>query len=647
MVARHGLLFAWFVPLAAIGIKPTEPERTLLPALWDKYKRYHEEEIARGEWGVSAEGEIHVEGSLNKGASTDLMQQRLQSYREYIQNLQKEPFYKNETFSKAGEGYDLCKMCKAMYVDGTCSSAQDQTDANVEDMREKLSRMTTVVKNTAAKRAWEKQWGLRQKHVNISTRHTDKQWADDLEYIEQTRESLKEMRCEDDGDVWWDTCAKQPCMNNMEGIDASCKYRVAAEAENPLGGDFKGVIAHAFKQHPTEVDKEDALDGKNYTNEEMMANVTLLPPEFQIQVLMGYYTGSFAYMHAHCGAGVDQRSVALQCHFPAKKWCLQVGAFAHVKTCGKMFCEPCLWTCKTRAEKTLIANATPTGLGPALYIPSNDLLDTLLPQECVQDPDMDEADANFKVSSCDNPLRNSNLGVAQPWKYDPNVKGHQPERDDIEAGAAGADSDEARMRKSMLSGHGASTSISMGGATPRGEIARAAKEAADQAHLDKKAEDAAAIARAALGDTPTAPSSATAVPSSTTTAPAAAADATPAATTTAPSSTTAAPAAAADKTPAAPSSTTTAPATAADATPAAAPSSTTTAAPAAADATPAAAPSSAMTAPATAADATPAATSSATTAPAAAVGTGAQPPDAAPEPASLPTPPVPVPAAAP
>jgi hypothetical protein len=134
--------------------------------------------------------------------------------------------------------------------------------------------------------------------------------------------------------------------------------------------------------------------------------------------LAGHYYPAYVYMHAHCGAGVDHRTISLQCHFPAKQWCLLTGAVAHVRTCGKLFCEPCLWTCKTPSDKALSSNATPALLakGPAVYVPSNDLLDTILPQECVQDPDTDYKDLKFKTSSCDSPIRIANRAVAQPWR---------------------------------------------------------------------------------------------------------------------------------------------------------------------------------------------------------------------------------------
>ena len=486
MVAVHAVLFAWFAPLAAIGIQPAEPEHTLLPAMWEQYKHYHNAAIARGEWVVTTEGEIHVETntkhgapidkstlthgaptgnaslnhsdptgkpnlnysaptskvSLNHGdptgkpnlkhsaptskaslnheapkhkpklkrsATTETIQQALMAYRHFIQGL---PSQKNDGFFSKVHGYDLCTMCKAMYHEGKCSSADNATETSLQVANQTLDRVTSTIHWTEAKREWEIKQGLRRK-----LRATN--WAGDLKILDDTRVAMNEdVRCEDDGDIWWDTCAKQPCMNNMKGIDSSCKYRVAPQTVNPLGGDSKGAIAHAFKHLTSYVDRGDLTDGKMHSDQELMANVSLLPLEFQVAVLAGHYYPAYVYMHAHCGAGVDHRTISLQCHFPAKQWCLLTGAVAHVRTCGKLFCEPCLWTCKTPSDKALSSNATPALLakGPAVYVPSNDLLDTILPQECVQDPDTDYKDLKFKTSSCDSPIRIANRAVAQPWR---------------------------------------------------------------------------------------------------------------------------------------------------------------------------------------------------------------------------------------
>ena len=574
MVAVHAVLFAWFAPLAAIGIQPAEPEHTLLPAMWEQYKHYHSAAIARGEWVVTTEGEIHVETntkhgapidkstlthgaptgnaslnhsdptgkpnlnysaptskvSLNHGdptgkpnlkhsaptskaslkhsdptgepnlkhsaptsiaslkhsaptskaslnhsdppgktnlkhsaptsiaslkhsaptgkaslnhsdptgepnlkhsaptskaslnheapkhkpklkrsATTETIQQALMAYRHFIQGL---PSQKNDGFFSKVHGYDLCTMCKAMYHEGKCSSADNATETSLQVANQTLDRVTSTIHWTEAKREWEIKQGLRRK-----LRATN--WAGDLKILDDTRVAMNEdVRCEDDGDIWWDTCAKQPCMNNMKGIDSSCKYRVAPQTVNPLGGDSKGAIAHAFKHLTSYVDRGDLTDGKMHSDQELMANVSLLPLEFQVAVLAGHYYPAYVYMHAHCGAGVDHRTISLQCHFPAKQWCLLTGAVAHVRTCGKLFCEPCLWTCKTPSDKALSSNATPALLakGPAVYVPSNDLLDTILPQECVQDPDTDYKDLKFKTSSCDSPIRIANRAVAQPWR---------------------------------------------------------------------------------------------------------------------------------------------------------------------------------------------------------------------------------------
>ena len=377
---------------------------------WETYKRYHATSARK--WDYTKEGQVFVEGGLVRGFPTDKAQLHLEAYRRYITELR---HGRRDQFS-AVQGYDLCSMCQAMYWDGSCSSPEDATDDTVDRLRASLDDLAEIAIDVKEKSYFYQaqmavKGGRGGARKSLSDPH---EWSKNLDIIQNTSRVMDEIQCEDDGELWWDTCSKLDCMNNMEGVDPSCKYHVAPDDENPLDGSKTGLYEHTAAHYS----KDSVM---TYVSDDFgdhrIANKSLAElPEFGVQVMLGYYQTSFTYVHAHCGAGVDQRTVSMQCHFPGKQWCVMVGAIQHYMMCGKIFCEPCLWTCKTRAQMSKLASETPAHYrkGPAIYVPSSDVLDTMLPQECIQDPNTQESAADFKISSCDDPLRNSNVVVAQP-----------------------------------------------------------------------------------------------------------------------------------------------------------------------------------------------------------------------------------------
>ena len=174
-------------------------------------------------------------------------------------------------------------------------------------------------------------------------------------------------------------------MNNMRGIDPSCKYRVAPASENPLGGSEREVLT-TFVQSRGHGDLH-ALPEWQRLYYELTVSTSMT------SVMDGQFSPQ-TYLHAHCGAGFDPRMLSMGCHFPAKSWCVKSSIIKRYRTCKSLFCETCLWICKTKAEQA----------AGSLYPPSNMVIDTMLPVACPQDPSLSGALPNFKQSLCTNPL---------------------------------------------------------------------------------------------------------------------------------------------------------------------------------------------------------------------------------------------------
>jgi hypothetical protein len=269
--------------------------------------------------------------------------------------------------------YNLCGMCHAMFRLGKCASPKQVTKDVVQSLKQtyvELATNTTILDMIVHAAAGQ---GIidapRRNRITLGTSAA----------VEQ------KLKCEDDSQIWWDTCSVLPCMNGMAGIDSRCKYRVAPDSlhvDSLTGVDgsdpFLGSIEEASK-HFVRRTKLTALPGG-------VADFTSL-----VTLQLGMHTFSSTYFHTHCGAGMDLRGISMACHFPRKRWCTQLGALAHYRECKKLFCDSCLWTCKKKTEDQ------------AIYPPSTSLLDTILPQECVQDVDTLEANVTFRRAVCDDP----------------------------------------------------------------------------------------------------------------------------------------------------------------------------------------------------------------------------------------------------
>lgn len=277
------------------------------------------------------------------------------------------------------KGYELCSMCQAMFKQGKCSSAEEATT----DM---LTQVRTVIHG-----------GQTQYHkVGIEGEMTL-----DAATIARVVDRTKELTCADDSAVWWDACSKLDCMNNMEGIDRKCKYRIASHMENPLAGSAELALKR---------------------NEELFFGMKKGSP---VPSLL-----SMSYFHSHCGAGFDRRMVWLGCHFPAKRWCIAVGFSYHVKVgCEHNYrCNstvPCLWKCGD-------AGTSEDWLEP--YEKANSVFDTLVPRECRQ-PDIsaDGLDADsFRLqsrpSSCQPSDSTTAVETDSDIRYarDPRMVRHRP-----------------------------------------------------------------------------------------------------------------------------------------------------------------------------------------------------------------------------
>ena len=292
----------------------------------------------------------------------------LEPYRNLIRN-QEEP---EDEPSLAG--YDLCSMCQAMFRDGECSSARNATTNTIKALRAKLDNR--AVRLSAAVGAAPPQLSAALAYTHVE---------------------LGKLECEDDSAIWWDSCSKLSCMNNMEGVDVSCKYRVAQMSANPMGGSEMGAVMHAQKAASRK-------GSMNTTNPRLPAAI------FQ------------NYFHSHCGAGFDIRTVGMACHFPAKQWCVKLGAISHVNQCKGMFCgkKPCVWTCKKKAaeagsgdeddpEDELVSEED-RSTRHVVYETASTLLDTVLPRECHQEVDVtlppgpDGWPKPTRISTCANPL---------------------------------------------------------------------------------------------------------------------------------------------------------------------------------------------------------------------------------------------------
>jgi hypothetical protein len=284
-------------------------------------------------------------------------------------------------------GYDLCELCNAMYRHGKCASAEIATKGLVHGARSQLANK--------AVRILERR-GLAP-NVNAS--------------LHETNVKMYNLGCEDDSALWWNACSKLSCMADMEGIDSTCKYRIASMDHNPLGGSEMEAVMHSdtedndISQFDDVHGDDDALDSSGGWNPDdlnqatkskakakaLKARTTMLneqgsgdqgsggaavyvdPQKHKAMIFQNYY-------HAHCGAGLDIRMVQMACHFPAKRWCVKLGAMNHVKQCGNVFCnkKPCLWTCTTSEQ--LVKSGR-------VYDTATNLVDSMLPRECEQDVD--------------------------------------------------------------------------------------------------------------------------------------------------------------------------------------------------------------------------------------------------------------------
>lgn len=276
-------------------------------------------------------------------------------------------------------GYDMCAMCKAMYVHGKCSSA----DKAESELKEYLSpHFNSLASNVT-----------RLDYLLGST-PTDPQFPHFTPDVLKAKYRLKnihgtarmldqDLKCEDDSDIWWKTCSNVPCMNNMEGIDSSCKYRIASPDFNPLGG--------SIENGHTMLEKGIGVVAKQGSKTALASLVA-----FEL----GMNTFSVTYYHAHCGAGFDLRSVNAACHFPKKRWCTQMGAQAHYRECASMFCTSCLWNCRTALEQSLPPDY---GSYPVHKPIASSLLDTVIPQECMQDEWTQLSEPTFRQMCCNDP----------------------------------------------------------------------------------------------------------------------------------------------------------------------------------------------------------------------------------------------------
>ena len=320
-------------------------------------------------------------------------------------------------------GYDGCAMCQAMYHHGVCSSAANATNATIEGTRANLQMIANRIESLLAARKKAEAGGHLGKdrapgapadpaHIAdpvrtfSSEKDTDLHYSRRLKLIAGAKAAAGELKCHDDSNVWWDACKALPCMNQMKGVDETCKYRVApagVPGANPLGGSMRGSLSQLRKHFFTksQFQTEQSLKHQNGSlGEELRRSIRL---EEKVADEVGDIASSYTYFHARCGAGVDLRTVSMQCHFPAKRWCLESGALIHYEECKRSFCSSCLWTCKTDAERAKLEGA--------VYPPSSSLLDTILPQECIQNTTMLPMDKGFRLSMCDNPLSKANLAV--------------------------------------------------------------------------------------------------------------------------------------------------------------------------------------------------------------------------------------------
>lgn len=271
------------------------------------------------------------------------------------------------------EGYDLCSMCQAMFTRGRCSTAEKATMETVSQVRAGITR-----------------------GVKFYSQHKIKSSL----YLDPPMEGhalyrVRELQCRDDSALWWDSCSKLDCMNNMEGIDSKCKYRIANYTENPLEGSAEMMMRQ---------------------NKDFFFNMTKGSP------MPSLFT--MAYFHSHCGSGFDRRMVWLGCHFPAKRWCSAAGFSFHIRAgCTHTYrCNgsvPCLWGCGGTGSEA------PNWLAP--YESVGNVLDTVLPRECTQ-PDISGLDGDgldpesfqsqIRASSCQPSRSTSAIEDAHDVKID-------------------------------------------------------------------------------------------------------------------------------------------------------------------------------------------------------------------------------------
>lgn len=269
------------------------------------------------------------------------------------------------------QSYNLCGICQAMYVHGSCSSAASATSS----MRSFMQQRYAELANNASMLS-----NLGQPKLQADLAGASAKVGSDL-------------KCEDDSELWWDQCSKVPCMNGMQGIDQSCKYRVAPstpliadgdDITNPLGGSTLRAKEHFERS----TGKAEVRPGGRRDFES------------NVEMRIGLHAFTYSYVHSHCGAGADLRMTGMGCHFPRKRWCLYEAFLSHYQSCGNIYCAGCLWTCVKQKDQ----QAQLESHGTVTYTPSTSLLDTILPQECVQNVDAPEANnPEFRKSLCLDP----------------------------------------------------------------------------------------------------------------------------------------------------------------------------------------------------------------------------------------------------